>query len=287
MSVTPSTMTLAPEGDGSATPQPARRFDLRADLGLILTPFILALVLVSYWTWLGTQELSSQAASALRVESLVRQVRQQATITALSTIGVLLIAIPAGIGLTRPRGRRAAGPVLAIASAGQAIPAYGLLVLALAMLGRVFGRAQDNFLQNTIGTWLGPGLVITVFALILFAILPVLRNTMVGLQQVDGDVIEAGLGMGMTRREVLWRIEMPLDVPVMLAGVRTALVINVGMATLAYLIGGGGLGVAISTGIQLSQNLVVLTGGILTALLALSVDWLGSVAERLLRPKGL
>ncbi len=287
MSVAPSTVTTAPDEDAGQELQSVRRFDLRADLGLIITPFVLALVLVVYWTWLGTQELSSQATSALRVENLVRQVRQQATITAFSTIGVLLIAIPAGIGLTRPRGKRAAAPVLAIASAGQAIPAYGLLVLALALLGRVFGRAQDNFLQNTIGTWLGPGLVITVCALILFAVLPVLRNTMVGLQQVDKDVIEAGLGMGMTRREVLWRIEMPLAVPVMLAGVRTALVINVGMATLAYLIGGGGLGVAISTGIQLSQNLVVLTGGILTALLALSIDWLGGVAERLLRPKGL
>lgn len=151
----------------------------------------------------------------------------------------------------------------------------------------MFGRAQDNILQNTIGEALGPGLVISVFALILFAILPILRNTMVGLQQVDPDVIEAGLGMGMTRREVLWRIELPLAVPVMLAGVRTALVINVGMATLAFLIGGGGLGVAIRSGIQLAQNVVVVTGGVLTALLALSVDWVGAVAERILRPKGL
>jgi len=280
----PATTAPTPE---STEPQAVRRFDLQADLGLLVTPFVLALVFVGYWTWLGNQELSSQAASALRPESLLRQTREQLTITALSTVGVLLIAIPLGVGLTRPRGKPFAGPALAVANAGQAVPAYGLLVLALAMLGRVFGRSNDNFLQNTIGTWLGPGLVITVFALILFAILPVLRNTMVGLQQVDQDVIEAGLGMGMTRREVLWRIELPLAVPVMLAGVRTALVINVGMATLAFLIGGGGLGVAIRTGIQLSQNIVVLTGGVLTALLALSIDWLGGVAERLLRPKGI
>jgi osmoprotectant transport system permease protein len=291
MSITASTPPPAgvPATAGAQT-KPAgstRRFDLRRDVGLLVTPVVLGLVFLAYWTWLGTQELSSQAASALRSENLIRQTREQITITALSTIGVLLIAIPLGIGLTRPRGRRFAGPTLTVANAGQAIPAYGLLVLALAMLGGVFGRANDNFLQNTIGTWLGPGLVITVIALILFAILPVLRNTMVGLQQVDHDVIEAGLGMGMTRREVLWRIELPLAVPVMLAGVRTALVINVGMATLAFLIGGGGLGVAIRTGIQLSQNLVVLTGGVLTALLALSVDWLGSVVERLLRPKGI
>jgi osmoprotectant transport system permease protein len=288
MSVTASSPILAPSGDdGDSGPQSVRRFDLRADLGLILTPFILGTVFVLYWTWLGTQELSFQAASALRTDRLVAQTREQMTITALSTIGVLLIAIPLGIGLTRPRGRRLAVPVLAVASAGQAIPAYGLLVLALVMLGGVFGRGNDNFLQNTIGTWIGPGLSITVIALIIFAILPVLRNTMVGLQQVDQDVIEAGLGMGMTRREVLRRIEIPLAVPVMLAGIRTALVINVGMATLAYVIGGGGLGNSIAAGIQLSQNLVVLTGGLITALLALSVDWLGSVAERLLRPKGV
>ena len=287
MSITSTGPTLAAPAPDDQEPQAVRRFDLRADLGLVITPFVLALVLATYWTWLGNQDLSSQAASALRTASLLRQTREQLTITALSTVGVLLIAIPLGIGLTRPRGRRFAGPALAVANAGQAIPAYGLLVLALAMLGRVFGRANDNFLQNSIGTWLGPGLVITVCALILFAILPVLRNTMVGLQQVDHDVIEAGLGMGMTEREVLWRIELPLAVPVMLAGVRTALVINVGMATLAFLIGGGGLGVAIRTGIQLSQNIVVLTGGVLTALLALSVDWLGGVAERLLRPKGI
>ena len=273
--------------DPGTGPRTARLAVLRGELGLLVTPVVLALALLAYWTWLGGQDLSSQSASALTTENLVRQTREQLTITALSTIGVLIIAIPLGIGLTRPGGKRFAGPTLAIANAGQAVPAYGLLVLALAVLGGVFGRANDNVLQNTLGEWLGPGLVITVIALILFAILPVLRNTMVGLQQVDRDVIEAGLGMGMTRREVLWRIEMPLAVPVMLAGVRTALVINVGMATLAFLIGGGGLGVTIRSGIQLSQNVVVLTGGVLTALLALSIDWLGGVAERLLRPKGI
>jgi len=260
---------------------------LRGELSLILTPLILLLVFGVYWWWLGNQTLSSQAASALRTENLLRQIREQLTITVLSTIGVISIAIPLGVALTRRNGKRFAGPVLAVASAGQAIPAYGLLVLALAMLGGVFGRANDNFLQNTIGTWLGPGLAITVIALIIFAILPVLRNTMVGLSQVDSDIIEAGLGMGMTRQQVLRRIELPLAVPVMLAGIRTALVINVGMATLAFLIGGGGLGVAIRTGIQLSQNIVVLTGGVLTALLALSIDWIGAVIERVLRPKGI
>lgn len=286
MSAATDTPVDVDTGAGAA-PRTARLAVLRGELGLVVTPVALGLAFLAFWTWLGAQDLSSQSASALTTDNLIRQTREQLTITALSTVGVLIIAIPLGIGLTRPRGKRFAGPALAVANAGQAIPAYGLLVLALAVLGGVFGRANDNFLQNTLGEWLGPGLVITVISLILFAILPVLRNTMVGLQQVDQDIIEAGLGMGMTRREVLWRIEMPLAVPVMLAGVRTALVINVGMATLAFLIGGGGLGVTIRSGIQLSQNVVVLTGGVLTALLALSIDWLGGVAERILRPKGI
>jgi len=93
--------------------------------------------------------------------------------------------------------------------------------------------------------------------------------------------------MGLTNGQVLRQIELPLAVPVILAGVRTALVINVGMAALAYLIGGGGLGQTISAGIQLSRDLVVVTGAGLTALVALSIDWIAALIERALRPRGL
>ena len=120
-----------------------------------------------------------------------------------------------------------------------------------------------------------------------FTLLPVLRNTMVGLDQVDKPTIEAGRGMGMTRWQVLTKIELPLAVPVILAGVRTALVINVGTATLAVFIGGGGLGETINSGLKLNQNLTLITGSAITALLALTIDWLASVAERVLRPRGL
>jgi osmoprotectant transport system permease protein len=169
--------------------------------------------------------------------------------------------------LTRPRYRRFGGPVLAVATSGQAIPAFGLLVLAFAWLGR--------------GQWT------TIWALTLFTLLPVIRNTMVGLDQVDSAVIEAGRGMGLTRRQVLRQIEIPLAVPVILAGIRTALVITVGMATLAFLIGGGGLGATINAGIGLSRDLVLVTGAGLTALVALSVDWLAALIEKALRPRGL
>jgi osmoprotectant transport system permease protein len=100
-------------------------------------------------------------------------------------------------------------------------------------------------------------------------------------------VIEAGRGMGMSKNAVLFRIELPLAVPIMLAGIRTALVITIGTATLATFIGAGGLGALIETGISLNRTPVLVTGAVLTSVLALFVDWLAGVAEDILRPKGL
>ena len=114
-----------------------------------------------------------------------------------------------------------------------------------------------------------------------------MEELLLGVDQVDKAVIEAGRGMGLTRFQALRSIELPLAVPVMLAGVRTALIIHVGMAALAFLIGGGGLGVTISAGLKLQQNLVIITGAALTAILALTIDWIAAMAEQFLRPKGL
>lgn len=110
---------------------------------------------------------------------------------------------------------------------------------------------------------------------------------MVGIEQVDARLIEAGRGMGMSSTAVLFRIELPLAVPIMLAGIRTALVLLVGTAALATFINGGGLGVLITTGVNLNLNTVLVSGSILVALLALFIDWLGRVVEHVARPKGL
>jgi osmoprotectant transport system permease protein len=110
---------------------------------------------------------------------------------------------------------------------------------------------------------------------------------MVGIHGVDPRLVEAGRGMGMSATAVLFRIELPLAGPVMLAGARTALVLLVGTATLATFINGGGLGVLINTGITLSLNSLLVSGAVLVALLALAVDWLGRVVEHVARPKGL
>jgi len=109
----------------------------------------------------------------------------------------------------------------------------------------------------------------------------------VGLDQVDRSLIEAGRGMGMSTLGLLRRVELPLSVPVMLAGIRTALVINVGTAALATFVGAGGLGFLIDQGNRFDRPTVLLTGSVLTAVLALLLDWVAGIVEDLLRPKGL
>ncbi|MFV0462117.1 MAG: ABC transporter permease [Nostocoides sp.] len=244
----------------------------RGSLGLKLAPLgILALAgaLFLYYQSLHLDaDRNIQQASALSwSDKLLPQLRDHLIISFWSTVLVVLVAVPLGILLTR-QGTRKVGPaVLAVANSGQALPAYGLLVIFLAFMGQ--------------------GLVTVVVALTVYAILPVLRNTMVGLDGVDRSVIEAGRGMGMTKAGVLAKIELPLAVPVILAGVRTAMIINIGMATLAFLIGGGGLGITISSGLKLQQDSVLIVGSVLVAIVALSFDWLGAVAERYLRPRGV
>jgi osmoprotectant transport system permease protein len=241
-------------------------------LGLAVAPLgilALALLLFAYYRSLGLDSsVNFQQASALDWDTkLWPQTVDMFKIAFSSTVLVVAIAVPLGILLTRPSMRRIAPSVLAVANAGQALPAYGLLVIFLLLLGQ--------------------GLTTVIWALVLYALLPVLRNTMVGLDSVDRSVIEAGRGMGMTKRNALTRIELPLAVPVIIAGIRTAMTINIGMATLAFLIGGGGLGITISSGLKLQQNPVLLVGAGMVAILALTFDWIGAVMERFLKPKGL
>jgi osmoprotectant transport system permease protein len=244
----------------------------RWKLGLWFAPAgigAIAIVLYLYYQSLHLDtSTSTQQVSALQWGTkLWPQTLQHLQIAFWSTILVVLIAIPLGVILTRPAFRRIGPYILAVANSGQALPAYGLLILFIGVSGQG--------MRSVIG------------ALIVYAILPVLRNTMVGLDNVDRAVIEAARGMGMTRLQVLTRIELPLAVPVILAGVRIAMILNIGMATLAFLIGGGGLGVTINSGLKLQQDSVLIVGAVLVAIVALTFDWVGAVVERLLRPRGL
>jgi osmoprotectant transport system permease protein len=235
--------------------------------GWLVTPAVLLAVLLGLWLYVASSELDSIEERRVNLPFIARAAVEHITLTVVSTLLVLLIAVPIGILLTRPFARRLTGPAVAVFNVGQAVPSIGVLVL----LAIVWG----------IGFW--PAVV----ALVAYSALPVLRNTMIGLQQVDEAVIEAGRGMGMSRSGVLRRIELPLAVPVILTGLRTALVVNVGSATLAALVDAGGFGGIIITGLVQNRTLVTIVGSVLTAVLALLIDYLGRVAEEVLRPKGL
>jgi osmoprotectant transport system permease protein len=264
---------MEPEEPVAPTPPSERRARLFSQVGLWGAPLgiaALAGLLYLYYDSLGltSGDAPRQMTSALSWSGkLWPQMVEHLEIAFWSTVIVVFVAIPLGIVLTRPAFRRFAPAILTVANSGQALPAYGLLVLFLILMGQ--------------------GQFTVIVALALYALLPVLRNTMVGLDAVERSVLEAGRGMGMTRLQVLGRIEMPLAVPVIIAGVRTAMILNIGMATLAFLIGGGGLGITINSGLKLNQNDVLIVGGWLVALVALTFDWVGAVAERYLRPKGL
>jgi osmoprotectant transport system permease protein len=136
-------------------------------------------------------------------------------------------------------------------------------------------------------SWLGIGTPPAVFALWAVTLLPIVRNTMAGLRGVDPYLLEAGRGMGMTPMQLLVRVELPNAMYVLLAGVRTALAINVGTVPMAFLIGGGGLGELIFTGIDLNEPAMMLAGAIPTAGLAVLVDFsLGLIAYYLV-PRGV
>jgi osmoprotectant transport system permease protein len=230
-------------------------------------PVFLGFVCLALYLYVSTQQLDSIEKRILTASFLFSRVIEHIELAVVSTVIVVVLAVSTGILLTRPGTRRVTPAIIGLANIGQAVPSIGLLVL--------FAIVWD------FGFW--PAIV----ALVAYSFLSILRNTMVGLQQVDRSTIEAARGMGMTKMAVLFRIELPLAVPIILAGIRTALIINVGTATLAAFVDAGGLGTVIDRGIRLGRDPVLIVGSVLTGVLALSIDWLAGVAEDILRPKGL
>jgi len=180
-----------------------------------------------------------------------------------STFLAAVVAIPLGILISRKP--ILSGPVITTANVIQTIPSLALFgfLLTAPWIGERSGR-------------------LAILALALYALLPLIRNTYVGIKGVDPAVIEAARGMGMTDKQILWQVELPLSLSVIIAGLRVAIVLSIGVATIAAAIGAGGLGEFIFRGLAMVNNAVILAGAIPAALLAIAADAsLGWLEKRL------
>jgi osmoprotectant transport system permease protein len=198
---------------------------------------------------------------------IVYLTRQHVLLTLISGGLAILIGIPFGIWMSRPHMRRFAESAMQTLNIGTTIPTLAILALSM--------------------SWLGIGATPAIFGLWVASLLPIVRNTYTGIQGVAPHLKEAAHGMGMTPLQILWRVELPNALYVIFAGIRTALAINVGTVPLAFLIGAGGLGELIFTGIDLNDTGMMLSGAIPTALLAVLVDFILSLATFWLVPKGV
>lgn len=185
----------------------------------------------------------------------------------------VIIGVALGIYITGKGREQMADTVLYIASIIMTIPSLALFGLLMPLLAAM-GLRSIGFLP-------------AVIALILYGQLPILRNTYTAIREVDPAMIEAARGMGMTPGRILLKVKLPLAVPVIMAGLRNAIVINIGIAAIAALIGAGGLGRAIFRGIRNARMDLILVGAISVSILALATDGLLALVERWITPKGL
>jgi osmoprotectant transport system permease protein len=185
----------------------------------------------------------------------------------ISILIAVVIGVPVGIWLTRRQALEK--PVIGVANVIQTIPSLALFGFLLP--APWIGERADR---------------LAILALTLYALLPLIRNTYVGIMGVDRAVIEAGRGMGMTDRQLLFQVELPLALGVIIAGIRVATVISVGLATIAAAIGAGGLGEFIFRGLAMVNNAVILAGAVPAAILALLADFGLGLLEKRLRSRG-
>jgi osmoprotectant transport system permease protein len=259
----------------SATqPQPSRVGDiLRQFLSWAGVPIILAIIVILLYTQVVNKIEPDTMTYRMFYDNdgattkLTRYINNHIIAVFISSTLAILTAVPAGILITRQGFRDFASLILGVANIGQTVPSMAILGLSLAFLGL--------------------GLQPTILALWLYSLLPIIRNTATGINEVDDAVIESALGMGMTKRQILFRIEIPLAMNVIIAGIRTAVVINVGTAALSTFIGWPSLGHPMAAGIRVRRDDMVAVAAVLTAVFAIGLDFLMGKIQEILAPKGV
>ncbi len=205
------------------------------------------------WEWLGENF----------VEDVVPAFLQHIYLCGVSLVIALAISLPLGILAARYRGLY--GPLTAITGFLYTIPSFAMFTFMLAL-------------------GLSVGVTPAIIALVLYSLLVLIRNVVTGLDSVPPETKDAARGMGLTDRQILWRVEMPLALPVIVAGMRIAVVTVIGIAVLGDIIGAGGLGTLIFSGIQRNFPTLYVTGALMATLLAIAADLLFVRTERILSP---
>ncbi|MCK4260877.1 MAG: ABC transporter permease [Halanaerobiales bacterium] len=200
-----------------------------------------------------------------RWPDIVKGVIEHGELTLIALTLSILVAVPLGILLTRYK--KYSDVVIGVAAVFQTIPSLALLGFLIPLLGI--------------------GKIPAIVALFIYGILPILRNTYTGIIGVDAAILQAGRGMGMTSKQLLFMVELPLALNIIMAGIRTSAVLIIGVATLASLVGAGGLGDLIFRGISSVNSSLILAGAIPAALLALLFDYILKLFEKRLTPRGL
>ena len=232
----------------------------------LLIPLTLVLLLVALTAWmtaLGTVGIYRMPAAGRVVLATLEHLQLVLAAEGLA----ILIGVPIGFIVSRKAFRWIGTPLMTLVNVGQTVPTLALLAIASLALGTGFRAA--------------------VVGLFIYALLPIVRNTYAGIRSVDPAVKEAAQGMGLSRWQVTSRVELPLARPVILAGIRTSSVVNVGTAAVAGMIGGVGLGSLITTGLAVNVIEMVLQGAAPAAALAIILDAILGEIERWLTPRGL
>jgi len=237
---------------------------LKKLIPVVLTVAFIVWLYVSYGAWTYTLQNFAE---------FIRLVVEHMELVIISMLAAVLIGVTLGTLMTRPGMEKGADVIMAVVNIWQSVPSLGVIALAYAILP-VIGIS-------------GIGMVPALLALFCTGISPIVRNTYAGIDGISKDIIETATGMGMTKKQILFQVELPNAMPVIMGGIRTSSAIIVGTAPLAFLIGGGGLGFWIFTGIALVNLGIMTAGAVPVALLAMGVDYALGILEKSIVSRGI
>jgi osmoprotectant transport system permease protein len=223
-------------------------------------PVVAVSLAVGYAAYVISFPAHSMVAFFVTTDVIISSLRTHLYLVGVSLSLAALVALPLGIALTRPHLKKLAPYVVGLVNVCQTVPSFAVIALFVGLLG--IGERT------------------AIFALWVYSLLPILNNTITGVSGVDRAIIDAARGMGMARLHILTKIEVPLAMPVIMAGIRTAAVINAGTAVIATYVGAGGLGDIIVTGMMIMQPQILILGAGYATIVALLIDYLLGLAER-------